>query len=140
LFLLIRRLSRPEVVVMGRDPATGAWRAVVRNPDVETTPGVVTVRVEGPLFYANAETAKDGILAEVAAAGPVEAVVLDMGATEDLDVTSLDILGDLVDALAERGVRLELASVRAKVGEMLVRGGLDQRVTIWPTLDAGRGG
>ena len=137
LFLLIRRLSRPQVDVMGRDAATGAWRAVERDPDVETSPGVLTVRVEGPLFYANAETAKDGILDAVTAADrPVEVVVLDMGATEDLDVTSLDILGELVEALTDKGIRLELASVRAKVGEMLDKGGVAQRVTIWPTLDA----
>ena len=88
------------------------------------------------MFYANAETAEDRLLAAVGGAGgSVEAVVLDMGATEELDMTSLDILGELV--LSRRqGDPSRSRLVRAKVGEMLVKGGLDQRPRIWPTADA----
>ena len=54
--LLVYRASRPNVAVLGRtagpDPA---WVDLARHPAAERTPGVEVVRVEGGLFFANAD-------------------------------------------------------------------------------------
>lgn len=61
--------------------------------------------------------------------------MLELSESPDLDLQTLDILGELADALTAEGVELRLASVRAPVLELLRRSGLLSRVRVEPTLD-----
>jgi len=97
---------------------------------------VVVARVEGPLFYANSVDVKDRLLA--LATEPDErpsalVLQLDQG---DLDLESLDMLGELAATLAAESIELRLASVRTPTRELLRRGGVADHVRIAPTLDA----
>jgi SulP family sulfate permease len=124
LAVVIRRLSRPPVVRLGRDPATGGWGAADRHSDWVTTPGVLVIRVEGGLFYANAVAVKEHVL-ELSHTEGTSVVVLDMGAIYDLDVETLDALVELREALLARGIELRLAAVRVAAARMLRRGHLE---------------
>ena len=73
--LLVYRAYRPHLAVMGRSPVTGTFADVDRDPDVEVVPGIVVVRPEAGLFFANAEAVRDGVLAQVERSGAT-AVVL----------------------------------------------------------------
>ncbi len=137
LIVVIKRLSRPAVGVLARDPDTGAWARADRNPDWETQPGVLVARVDGPLFYANVVTVKERLLDIVGDADPApHAVVLELAESPDLDVETLDTLGELADAFKASGVELTLALVRARPLALLQRSGVAARVRIEPTLDA----
>ena len=70
LLIVLRRLSRPTVAVLGRDPHSGRWGNVARNPDWDETPGVLVAGSEGPLFYANSVLLKDRVHALLDAADP----------------------------------------------------------------------
>jgi sulfate permease, SulP family len=95
------------------------------------------VAVEGPLFYANAATVKKRLVEALEAAEPKPAaIVLDLARNDEIDVQSLDMLGELADELAARQVELRLAGVHVPVLELLRRSGLAERVRIEPTLDA----
>jgi sulfate permease, SulP family len=134
---LMKRLGRPPLATLARDPATGAWGHVERHPGWSRTPDVLVVGAEGPLFYANALTVKDRIVEAVEDAEPRPvAVVLDLSRNDEIDIGSLDMLADLVDALARDGVELRFAAAHAHVLELLERDGFTGRVRIEPTLDA----
>jgi MFS superfamily sulfate permease-like transporter len=135
LMLVIKRLSRPSVGTLARDPATGVWGRVDRNPGWELPSGVTVLRSDGPLFYANAVTVKEQILATARAEGS-RAVVIDVSGSTELDVETVDALAELVDALAAEGVELRLAGVRRPAAGMLSRSGVAERVAIEPTVDA----
>jgi sulfate permease, SulP family len=135
LIIVIKRLSRPSVGTLARDPATGAWGRADRNPGWEAPPGVTVLRSDGPLFYANAVAVKEQILATARAEGS-RAVVIDMSGSTELDVETVDALGELADALAAEGVELRLAGVRRPAAGMLSRSGVAEHVAIEPTLDA----
>ncbi len=135
LILVIKRLSRPSVGTLARDPATGVWGRADRNPGWERPSGVTVVRSDGPLFYANAVAVKEQILATARAAG-ARAVVIDTSGSTDLDVETVDALTELANALAAEGVELRLAGVRRPAAVMLSRSGVAERVTIAPTIDA----
>ena len=94
------------------------------------------VDVEGPLFYANANSVKDRMLELVdGASTPPRAVVLQLAESPDLDVESLDMLADLARVLSARGIELRLTSVRAPVLELLRRSGVAEQVRVEPTVD-----
>ena len=67
--------------------------------------------------------------------GP-RAVVLDLSQTTELDLQTVDTLGELADALEREGIELRLADVHAPALEVLTRAGLADRVPVEPTLDA----
>jgi high affinity sulfate transporter 1 len=111
LVLLIYRSSRPTVSVLGADPATpGAFADVRRHPGVTPVPGVLIVRPNAALYYVNAAVVCDTITARVTAADPrPRCVVLDLDATDELDITTAEQLGKLETWLSRAGVDLCLA-------------------------------
>jgi SulP family sulfate permease len=97
------------------------------------------LRLESPLFYANANLVRDQVKRLVGGADPLpKAVILDAGASPDLDITSTEMLEQLVDALRNAGVDIALADVRQPVVDMMRRSGLIATVgehRIYHTVD-----
>jgi high affinity sulfate transporter 1 len=112
--LLLFHVSRPRIGVLGRVPGVpDAYGDLGRHPDYEPVPGLLILRLEAPLFYANAAVVADRVRAVVGAAEPVPAaVILDGGAIEDLDITSAEVVDTLVHTLHSAGVDFALADVR----------------------------
>ena len=135
LIYVIQRLARPSVGPLARDPETGAWGRAERHPDWERPTGVLAVRSDGPLFYANTDPVKQRILSLAADEPRPTAVVLTLAETTELDVQTADTIGELVDALEKDGIPLVLVDVRAPVLDVLRRAGLTERIRIEPTLD-----
>ena len=134
LAIVIQRLSRPSYGTLGRDPASGVWGRIDRHPNLQTRPGVVVARVDGPLFYANAAPVKDWVGGIGADDPSIRVVVLDLSGSDDLDVGTLDMLTELADEFAARGVELRFAAVRAPVLRLLGLAGLAEHA--FPSLDA----
>ena len=60
--LVVYHASRPRIGVLGRVPGVpGAYGDVGRHPDYEPVPGLLVLRLEAPLFYANAAVVRDRI-------------------------------------------------------------------------------
>jgi SulP family sulfate permease len=130
LLMLLLRASRPDIVTLGRLPGEREGYAdLARNPDAEALPGILVVRLDAPLYFFNASACRAQILARLAAQPePPRLVVLDVGATSDLDVTTTDMLGQLIDDVAARGARLVLAQAKGRVRDRLARTGLLDRL------------
>jgi SulP family sulfate permease len=123
---LLYRASRPYVATLGRMPGHRATFAdVARHPDAEPIPGLIIVRLDAPLYFFNANVAKAQILDLVAARQPEPSgVLLDLAATADLDVTTADMLFDLVADLRARSIEVLLAQVKGTVRDRLRKTGL----------------
>jgi MFS superfamily sulfate permease-like transporter len=73
-------------------------------------PGLLVVRPEERLYFANARRVRERITAIVAAEQPPpRAVLLDLGAVNSLEVTALDQLAGLAEDLQGRGMNLWMA-------------------------------
>jgi sulfate permease, SulP family len=126
LLLVVYHASRPHLSVLGSVPGTpGAYGDVGRHPDYEQPPGLLAVRLEAPLFYANTTPVRDRVKSLVGSREPPpRVVILDLGANGRLDITSAEMLGELVRVLRSAGVDVVLAEVRAPVLDMASRTGL----------------
>ncbi|MHA6628496.1 SulP family inorganic anion transporter [Pseudonocardia sichuanensis] len=123
LLLLLYRASRPHVAVLGQAPsATRTWVDLARHPEAVQTPGVVVARVEGGLFFANADHVRDRIQA-LRAEHDAHAVVLDAQTMPFVDVTAAAMLRQLGADLEGAGVRLALARDVGQVRDVLARTG-----------------
>ena len=122
---IVRRAARPEIVEEGRLPE-GSWHDLSRSIAARRVEGVVTLRFAGPLFFANS-TALDALLREVVAQRPdTVAIVLDLGATADVDLTAGDALRDMSEELARGERRLAVARPIGHVRDQLRAYGLGE--------------
>ena len=127
---LLYRASRPHIAALGRMPGLrSTFGDLARHPNAAPVDGLVIARLDAPLYFFNANVAQAQILDLVITPVPrPRAVLLDLGATADLDVTTGDMLATLVDDLQEHGVTLLLAQVKGPVRDRLRRTGLMERI------------
>jgi sulfate permease, SulP family len=134
LLLLLYRASRPRVAVLGRVPGTrGQFGDVDRHAENREQPGVRVLRVEGGLFFANA----DQVRAEVTrhASDPeVHAIVLDAEAMPFVDVTAVGALEELARRLEADGVRLLVARDIGQVRDVMRSAGAGELAEVYPSV------
>ncbi|QDL56917.1 sulfate permease [Rhodoferax aquaticus] len=116
--VLVWRSSRPHMAVVGRVPGTEHFRNIERH-SVETVPGLLALRVDESLFFANASALEDRVEDLIRADATVRRVVLVCSAVNQIDTTALGVLTELHASLAKRGVSLALAEVKGPVMDRL---------------------
>ena len=128
LVLLVYRASRPRVSELARSPGDPhRWTDLARNPDDERVPGIVVLRVEAGLFFANADYVRTGVRQAAAREG-TRAVVLDAQTVAFIDVTAADMLATLSEELAALGVALVVAHDIGQVRDTLRETGLEDSI------------
>jgi high affinity sulfate transporter 1 len=138
---LVYRSSRVDVEVMGKVPhEKAAWGSIRDHDERPTYPGVLVLRVDAPMFWVTAAPIQDAVLTRVEAVPGTRVVVLDLEATNQMDVTSLDALAHLLEALHQRGIDLYLVRVMWPVRRALRSSGLMDRVGedhLWHSISQG---
>jgi MFS superfamily sulfate permease-like transporter len=121
---------RPYKAELGRVTGLRGYHDLSRYPEGARLPGIVIVRFDAPLFFANGAIFDDYVRSRVAAAGPgITAVILAAEPITDIDTTAMDELVELDDYLAMHGIRLILAELKDPVVDVLRRYGLTERFT-----------
>ncbi len=125
-FFLLYRASRPYIASLGRMPGPETtFGDLSRHPSAEPVAGFVIIRIDAPLYFFNANVAHAQILRLVETSDPrPRAVVLDLAATGDLDVTTADMIEALAHDMHQRAVALGLAQVRGSVRDRLRKTGV----------------
>ena len=125
LVALMRYLSASHVAVLGRLPGTDEFVDVARHPEAEQFPGILVLRIERMLFFANADAIRQqihGLLAESPV--PIRALVISFELIPMLDIAGIDVLAQLHANAVEGGRRLVLAGVRDPLRDRLAKASL----------------
>ena len=141
LLLVIYRSSRPHIALLGHVPGVpGAYSDVARHPEDIPVPGVLIVRLDGPIYYANALTVRDQVKTMIEEAGTKpRALLIDLSAQDQLDLTSAEVLKGLAKELQSKGITVYMADVHVPVREFGQRTGLIELIGedhIFLTVDA----
>lgn len=138
---LVYRSMQVNIDEMGRvSGEKAAWGSVANDPSRRTYSGIVVLRPDGPLFWANAAAITDRIRHESGEREGLRAVVLDLEATNQFDVTTTGRLTELLRHLRSTGVDLYLVRVFGDVKTVLARAGfLDELGPdhVWHSIAAG---
>jgi sulfate permease, SulP family len=142
ILLVVYRNSRIPLSVLGADPAVpGAYIDLQRHPDAQATPGVLLVRPDGTVYYVNAQSMQDTIESLLTSSPEqVRAVVIDLDANDELDITSSEKLAKLVHDLHQNHIQVGFAHFHAPALDMAHRAGvLDELGTalVFETLAQG---
>lgn len=128
LLVFVARAWRPHMAELVRVERRKGYHDRSRHPEGRRVPGLVIVRFDAPLFFANAQLFADYVLATVAAAPPpVRWVAVAAEPITDVDTTAAEVLERLDHDLDDRGIRLVFAELKGPVKDRLARYGLRAR-------------
>lgn len=128
LVALVYQVSDPPVHVLARKRGTNVFRArSSEHPDDEQFPGLLMLRPEGRIFFANAERIREKIQQAIAQAQP-KVVVLDLSRVFDLEYTALKVLTEAEERQGETGVSLWLAGLNPGVLDVVRKSRLGKAI------------
>ncbi|MBB6240703.1 SulP family inorganic anion transporter [Rhodanobacter sp. MP1X3] len=143
LAMLLRTLATPRLSVLGRLSDSHDFVDIAQHPQALPPSGMMILRPEEPLFFANAEPmlalARQRVLMQadprqpLATQSSVSCVVLSLEESPDLDSSALEALADFADWLHARNIELRVARLKDAVRQLLLIAALPQLPP--PTLD-----
>jgi MFS superfamily sulfate permease-like transporter len=125
LAMLLHTLSSPRLSILGRVGAHD-YVSVTRFPQATCTPGMLILRPEEPLFFANAEPLLAVARQRVLQQTNVKLVILSLEESPDLDGTALESLGEFAAWLAVRKIGLRVARLKESSRDALQRAEFSQ--------------
>jgi len=141
LAVVLYRSSRPYGSVLGQVPGEpGAYTDIKRHPENKTVSGLVIFRFNSPLYFANASLFHSRIKELISQSDPpAKAVIIDMITSDELDITSIEMLEKLASELERNRIEIMVADVHQPVREMARRSGLAlhlDKAKVFPTVEA----
>jgi len=133
LVTLAYQVADPPVYVLRRKPGTNVFRPQsLEHPEDESFPGLLLLRPEGPIFFANAAQVAHKIAPLVREAEP-RVVAVDASGVLDMEYTALKMFAQVAKRQSQHGVQLWLIGMsprvlaivqRSPLGQMLRREGM----------------
>jgi SulP family sulfate permease len=118
---LLYETNHPVIYILGRKPGTDVFRpSSPEHVHDETFPGLLILRTEGRVYFANAQRIGDKIWPMVRKAKP-RVLLFDCSAIPDIEYTALQMLTDGEEKLRQEGVSLWLAALNPKALRVIQR-------------------
>jgi high affinity sulfate transporter 1 len=136
---VFRRTWWPYETVLGQVDGLPGYHDIRSYPQADHLPGLVIVRFDAPLIFANATTFRDRIRKLAAADPRPRWILLAAEPLTDVDTTAADMLEDLDQDLNDQGTSLVFAELKDPVRRKIERYGLDHSFEpehFFPTLEA----
>src|ERR687893_1593907 len=134
---VFRRAWRPYQTTLGLVDNMRGYHDVRSYPAARLLPGLVIYRFDAPLFFANAKTFRDEVVAISRADPPPRWIVVAAEPITDVDTTAADVLFDLDHLLDERGQSLVFAELKDPVRRKIEGYGLTAQIEprhLFPTV------
>ncbi|XP_074276240.1 putative sulfate transporter 4.2 [Silene latifolia] len=134
LAFVIHESANPRIAVLGRLPGTTIYRNTQQYPEAYTYNGIVVVRVDAPIYFANTSYIKDRLrefesnLDGTMRRGPeveqVHFVIIEMSPVTYIDSSAVQALKDLYHEYKSRGIQIVIANPNRDVLLTLTKAGL----------------
>ncbi|MDI1302973.1 MAG: SulP family inorganic anion transporter [bacterium] len=119
LALMLRRLAETRISVLGQHADGHDYVNLKHHPEAKTWPGLLIVRPETPLFFANADRMLGQLQQMVTADDSIRTVILSLEESPDLDSTSIEAVRDLAADIRARHKTLLLARLKTSARHAL---------------------
>ncbi|MBN8819494.1 MAG: SulP family inorganic anion transporter [Sphingomonas sp.] len=120
---LLQRLATPRVARLGRLGESHDYVDIARHSDAVAPPQIAIWRPTAPLFFANAERMLGLVAAGTRGDPTIRAVILSLEESYDLDSTALEALLEFDSAMAQAGLRVQLARLHDLARDLLAAAG-----------------
>jgi sulfate permease, SulP family len=120
LALFLYKTSRPHIAEVGLVSGTEHFRNVKRHK-VEISDGILSLRVDESLYFANARALEDSVNEAVARRSGLSHVILQCSAVNAIDASALESLEAIDARLKDAGIQFHLSEVKGPVMDKLAR-------------------
>jgi MFS superfamily sulfate permease-like transporter len=119
------RSWRPHSAVLGQPENVSGYHDIKRYPEAKHIPGLLMIRWDAPLFFANANLFRELIRDLIKQTTPTPVwIVIAAEPVTDIDTTAADMLVELDEELNAAGIHLIFAELKDPVKDKIVRYGL----------------
>ena len=126
LVTLAHQVADPPVYVLRRKPGTNVFRPQsLEHPDDESFPGLLLLRPEGPIFFANAAQLAHKIEPLIRETRP-RVVAVDASGVLDMEYTALKMLAQIAKNQSQHRIQLWLIGMSPRVLAVVQRSPLGQ--------------
>ncbi len=126
LLLLVYRISKPHMAVLGRIRGTDYFMNISRfSEEAEDFEAILILRFDGQLFFGNKDYFSTQIRKQIARKGPgLKTVILNAEAINYIDSSAVFMLKALIHELKRDGIRFMLAGAIGPTRDILFTSGL----------------
>ncbi len=118
LLLHLHKTSRPHIAEVGEIAGTGHFRNVLRH-EVVTHTGILSLRIDESLYFANASYIEDMIHQTLQERKEIRHVVLMCSAVNTIDISALEVLEAINIKLRQLDIGFHLSEVKGPVFDAL---------------------
>ena len=122
----------PHTAVLGRLPGTLTYNNIKQYPFAEQFDGIVIVRVDGPIYFANSDHIRNKVVKyETAAAEELNAaanksdnvkfLLVDLSSVFDMDSAGIYNLKEMIESYNERGISILISNPSLSVMKAFAR-------------------
>lgn len=129
LALLIYKTTKPHIAVLGKVKGTNSYRNLARFDNLIEEKGVLIIRVDSQLYYANIEYFKDELYKQLdKQSEPIYAIIIDCQSINGVDSSAIHGIHDIIDDCATKNIRVFFASAIGPVRDAFAKAGLTQKI------------
>ncbi|PON91476.1 SLC26A/SulP transporter [Trema orientale] len=138
LAFVIHESANPHIAVLGRLPGTTVYRNIQQYPEAYTYNGIVIVRIDAPIYFANISYIKDRLREYETAVdrcsrrGPeverIYFVILEMSPVTYIDSSAVQALKDLHQEYKMRDIQIAISNPNGEVLLTLSRSGVVEMI------------
>ena len=131
LLLVIFESAYPHTAILGRLPGTTEYRNIKNYRQAERYDGIVIVRVDAPIYFANTQNIREKIQKyehRSAEIRKVQFIIIEFSAVAHIDTSALHTIHEMNKTYQNRNIRLCITNPNAKVMERLVSSGLVEEI------------
>ncbi|VYS66718.1 unnamed protein product [Arabidopsis thaliana] len=138
LAFVIHESANPHIAVLGRLPGTTVYRNIKQYPEAYTYNGIVIVRIDSPIYFANISYIKDRLREyEVAVdkytnrgleVDRINFVILEMSPVTHIDSSAVEALKELYQEYKTRDIQLAISNPNKDVHLTIARSGMVELV------------
>ena len=127
LLVFIWRSSHPHTAELGYLEKEGIFRNIKRFPEAKTFPGIMVLRVDASMYFANMAFIEDCLRHGIEEHPDLKCIVFDLEGVNDIDAVAISILEELIAQYKERGIRFVFASMKGPVRDLTARAGWKEK-------------
>jgi high affinity sulfate transporter 1 len=139
IFQLFEKAWRPYTAVLGKPEGIAGYHDIEHFPDAVQIPGLLMIRWDASIFFANASLFRKKLQVLIAQTEPKPVwIVIAAESINEIDTTAGDMLVDLDKELNAAGTHLVFAELKRHIVEKVERYGLMEtldRRHFFPTID-----
>ncbi|MFK7810563.1 MAG: SulP family inorganic anion transporter [Saprospiraceae bacterium] len=127
--MILYRSSKPHIAVLGKIPNSTSYRNIKRHKKAEEIEGILIVRFDDQLYFANATYFQDKIMELVAQKkGNVKALLLKASSIHSIDSTGIHALEETYEQLKKRDIIFYISGMVGPVRDQITKIGLMKKL------------